>query len=162
MSDFTPHVFIGSNGSKPRQDLKYPLVAIEIDGHKAQLDTLDHIKEITIREGWRDYRPGTRVILTGGKDHPWCVEATVTQVTHCLLEELKAEEIKADGYATHQEALDDMRQWYPDLSMKSKVTVIRWANARGTLVTQRADRRNAGKDIFPRRWNETGSSTDSG
>jgi len=136
-------------GVRLQKPTKYPLVAIEIDGHQAKMDTLNSLKKITIREGWRDYRLG-RVILTGGKDHPWCVEATITAVNHCLLEELKTEELKSDGYSTHQEALDDMRQWYPNLTMKSEVTVIRWNNVRGILVDQRAARRVAGEEIYPR------------
>ncbi|KKW06234.1 MAG: hypothetical protein UY40_C0001G0012 [candidate division CPR1 bacterium GW2011_GWC1_49_13] len=148
-------ILSGSNGSNPaKPDFKYPLVAIEIAGQRAQLDTLDGLKEITIQEGWRDYRVGTRVILTGGREHPWCAEAEIVGVAHCLLEELKPEELKVDGYATHQEALDDMRQWHPNLTMKSKVTVIRWTNVRGTLVEQRAARRNAGKGLLRFPWSE--------
>jgi hypothetical protein len=115
--------------------LKKPLVALLIaPDNGMRQDIIAGIKQITIREGYREgYDPGRPVILCCEKD-PWCVMADITKVRHCLLSEVTEEEWRADGYASREELLTDMRRFYPDMTWDSAVTIVSWNNVRGRLV----------------------------
>jgi len=114
--------------------LKYPLVAILLAPEESMwLAALREEKQITIRQGHRDYRPGTTGILC-------ChimgiaVMMDVVDVRHCRLAELTEDELRDDGFLDHRDCRDQMRRFYPDMDFDSKVTVIRWNNIRGGAV----------------------------
>lgn len=92
-------------------------------------------KDGTIREGHRDYKPGTTLMLCCHLE-PWAVMADVTQVRHATLRELADGELNSSGFSTRDEALAGLRTFYPNMTLDSPVTVIRWANARGLLVDE--------------------------
>jgi len=98
-----------------------------------RFDILAEIKQITIREGWRDYQVGRPVMLCC-QIEPWCVMADIVEVRHCILEAVTYEEMAADGFPTYVELLEGMRRFYTDMGLDSPVTVIRWANVRGKMV----------------------------
>tara|TARA_Y100000310_G_scaffold213611_1_gene214555 strand:+ start:1571 stop:1939 length:369 start_codon:yes stop_codon:yes gene_type:complete len=89
-------------------------------------------KEITIREGHRDYTLGPVTITC--HIEPWCVAADITNVRHTKLKELTIEECEAEGYSNWNEAVRDLRKYYPKIDLESNVTVIRWDNVHGKLV----------------------------
>lgn len=73
--------------------LKKPLVALLIaQDREMRQDILEEIKQLTIREGYREgYEIGRPVMLCCEKE-PWCVMADITAVRHCLLSEVTEEE----------------------------------------------------------------------
>ncbi len=96
---------------------------------------LAEIKQITIREGWRDYQVGRPVMLCCEKE-PWCVMADIVEVRHCTLSGVTYKEMAADGFQTYEDLIEGMRHFYPDMNLDSPVTVIRWANVRGKMVDE--------------------------
>lgn len=80
-------------------------------------------KQITIREGRRDYQVGETVMLcchVAG----WCRMGTVTGVGFAELRDVPIESLQADGFSGYEDALVVMNQFYPELTLDSVVTVI--------------------------------------
>ncbi|MFC1702932.1 ASCH domain-containing protein [Patescibacteria group bacterium] len=90
-------------------------------------------KTITIRKGHRDYRVGYAVMICCHIE-PWCVMADISSVVHCTLEEVTEEELRDDGFTDHADMIAQLGRFYPDISLTSQVTVIRWVDVRGKLV----------------------------
>jgi hypothetical protein len=44
------------------------------------------------------------------------------------------EEYRADGFTSREDLLSGMKKYYPNLTLESPITVIRWENARGWWV----------------------------
>lgn len=118
--------------------LKPPLYALLIAPDKKMRDAiLDGKKKITIREGHRDYPVGQKVMLCCNLV-PWAVMATITNVRHCTLQEVTRGELYAEGFSSHEELLRDLRQYYPNISSSSPITIIGWDDPAGTLINIRA------------------------
>lgn len=118
------------------EEVRPPLYALLISpDREPRKAILEERKLITIREGWRDYRVG-RPVMICCQIEPWCVTADIVEVRHCTLREVTPEELEADGFLDHDDMLEGMRRFYPNLDWNSPVTVIRWANVRGKLVDQ--------------------------
>lgn len=96
-------------------------------------DVINRVKCISIRKGHRDYVAG-QPILIGCPKTNWAVMADVVEVIHCTLEEITFEDLEADGFLTHTDALDQLQRFYPHMTLDSAVTVIKWACARGCLT----------------------------
>ncbi len=115
-------------------DTRPGLLALLIAPDEAmRQDIIAETKQITIREGWRDYQVD-RLVMLCCQIEPWCVMADIAEVRHCTLSEVTQEEMEADGFQTPAEMLEGMRRFYPDMYWGSPVTVIRWENVRGKLV----------------------------
>ncbi len=113
--------------------LKRPLTALLIaPNDEVRKNILNGNKKITIREGHRDYVPGLVMICC--PIDPFCVQANITEVKHCRLDEVTKEEYIGDGYKSASEMRDELRQYYPKIYYYSPVTVIKWDNVRGKLV----------------------------
>ena len=113
--------------------MKQPLYALLIaPDHPMRTNILYGAKTITIREGHRDYRPGPVMICC----HlvPWAVMADITNVRHCVLSETTEEEYEADGFHSQPDLLRGMKEFYPNMTFDSPVTIIKWEKARGFLV----------------------------
>lgn len=110
-----------------------PLYALLIaPDQKLRNDVLAGKKKITIRQGYKDCKPGPAMICCHLK--PWAVMVDITSVRYCKLSELTEQEFTADGSKTIDEVLEKLRKYYPDLELSSPVTVISWDNVRGKLV----------------------------
>ena len=81
-------------------------------------------KLITIREGHRDYSLGP--VLIGCHLLDWAVLGEITQVIHTRLKDVSYENLVSDGFSSHAQAVATLQQWYSDINMDSKVTVIKW------------------------------------
>ncbi|KKR10321.1 MAG: hypothetical protein UT37_C0003G0020 [Parcubacteria group bacterium GW2011_GWA2_39_18] len=116
--------------------MKPPLVALLVapDRHMRQ-QILWEEKTLTVREGHRDYRVGSPVMLCC---HivPWAVMATIVEVRHCLLKEVTQEECLQDGVRNLEELLNNLRKYYPNISLDSPVTIIKWDDIRGYVVNR--------------------------
>ena len=88
---------------------------------------------VTIRVGHRDYRVGKPVMLCCHIASA-CVMAEVTEVTHCLLAEVPELKLRRAGYADRDDLLDGMRRFYPKIAPHDEVTIIAFANLKGTLA----------------------------
>src|SRR3989344_3829301 len=113
--------------------MKQPLYALLIaPDHRMRTSIVYGDKTITIREGHRDYRPGPVMICC----HlvPWAVMADITNVRHCTLREVTQEEYESDGFHSKNHLLSGMRGFYPNMTLDSPVTIIRWEKALGFLV----------------------------
>ena len=89
-------------------------------------------KTVTVREGHRDYKPGSAALFC----HlvPWAVMVDIVEVRHTTLDLVTLEEVQADGFKYLPELKVDLQQYYPSIRWDSPVTVIRWANVRGALA----------------------------
>ena len=113
--------------------MKQPMQALLIAPEPEMRDDIHyHRKEITIREGHRDYNLGVAMLCC--QIIPWAVMVDVTSVRHCFAKEVTPEEYEADGYASLEDMCQQMKRFYPKFDMDSPVTIVRWVNARGFFV----------------------------
>jgi hypothetical protein len=118
------------------QNLKPPLYSLLLAAEVPMWeDTIAGRKRITVREGHRDYRAGRPMVLVT-PDVGWAVMVDIVEVRHCLLRELTAEELAADGFRDHQHAVAELARFYPGIGLDSPVTAIRWDNVRGHMVEE--------------------------
>lgn len=82
-------------------------------------------KTITIREGWRDYHTGDKVLL-GCPEANWCARAKITSVNFYPLNEVPSRDLEADGMPTVEDAVNSLSAFYSNITEESPVTVIRW------------------------------------
>ena len=114
--------------------MKSPLYALLVaPDSQMRADILTGRKAISIREGHRDYQPGTSVMLCCHIE-PWAVMADITSVRHCSAKDVTSEEIADDGFSGFQDFLTQMRRFYPIFNESTLVTIIRWNNLRGKLA----------------------------
>lgn len=116
--------------------MKPPLYALLISPNQtSRANIVSGIQTISVREGHRDYQAGRPVMLSCHLV-PWAVMADIAEVRHCTLGDVIKEEYVAAGYATHVGLCAGLQEFYPDMTMDSPVTVIRWTNVRGKLVAE--------------------------
>ncbi len=116
--------------------LKPPLQALLISpDEKDRMTILAGNLNISIRLGHRDYVKGP--IMLCCHILPFAVMANITSVKFCNVDEVTPEDYKAFGVNTLEELLDKLRKFYPDITMKSPVTVIRWEDIEGWLAKHR-------------------------
>lgn len=89
-------------------------------------------QQTTIREGHRDYRSGPVMLCC--HIEPWAVMADIIYVGFPTLGRVKEEDYQDAGFSTKEEMVEGLRKFYPDITLESPVTVIRWRNVRGILV----------------------------
>lgn len=82
-------------------------------------------KTITIREGWRDYHTGDKVLL-GCPEANWCARAKITSVNFYALKDVPPRDLEADGMPTLEDAINSLSAFYQGITEDSPVTVIRW------------------------------------
>ena len=116
---------VGGGQVPPETELKRPLVALLIAGVNAHAAVVTREKAISIREGWRDYQVGDTLALICHID-PFAVLTKVTDMRHTTLGEVTEQEYQNDGFASYEELLAGLQQFYPDITYDSPVTVIRW------------------------------------
>ena len=104
--------------------MKRALQAILIAGEEMRDSVKSNDKQITIREGHRDYTKGP--VLIGCHILDWAYMANIVEIRHTILDDVKPEEYQDDGFQNYDEMKNRLRQWYPALSNESDVTVIRW------------------------------------
>jgi hypothetical protein len=115
--------------------MKRALQAILMSASDEQWENiLSKVKEITIREGERDYVPGFCVLTN--IDTNRSVGADITSVRHCKLKEVTHIECLEDNFRDHEDMYEGMKKYYPNMTPESDVTIIRWNNARGLLMDQ--------------------------
>jgi hypothetical protein len=106
--------------------MKRPLLALLMsDDFRTAIQNGE--KSITIREGWRDYKPSEKVVLCcTNLESNWAVMAKITNVTHCALKDVKIEDLNDDGMPTLEDAVASLGVFYEGMNEESLVTVIRW------------------------------------
>lgn len=115
--------------------LKKPLQALLIaPDEKMRENILSGKKKITIREGWRDYQKGSCMVCC--PIEPWCIGVEINDIEHSSIAEVTPEQYKADGYNSRNEMISDLKRFYSDIGLESKVTIIQWNNASGKLVEE--------------------------
>jgi hypothetical protein len=115
--------------------MKRPVVGLLIQGSDALNAVARGRKTITIREGHRDYQTGDRLML-GCPWLNWMLFAEVAYVRHSLAAKVLPEDLADAGYSSHEHMVEDLRRFYPNLTLESPVTVVRWTNVQGKLVNE--------------------------
>jgi len=114
--------------------MKRPMVALLVSPEsRIREGILEGTITASVREGHRDYRRGDILVLFC----PWVVWsvlADIVEVRHVKLADLRPEECHAAGYPSLGRLFEGLRIVYPNITLSSPVTVIRWENVRGTLV----------------------------
>ena len=95
-------------------------------------------KTITIREGWRDYEVGRKVVICKCKDRVdpnlldfasntgWAIMAKITGVTRTFLKEVPIKDLNDDLFESVEDAVEQLSTFYPNITPDSPVTIIRW------------------------------------
>lgn len=113
------------DGGFPVQ-MKRPLAALLMDNSFRE-DILDGFKKITIREGWRDYKVGEKVILCHvNSDSGWATMAVLSDVQHCRLKEVSILDLNNDGMEDLDDAIRALSNFYDGINADSLVTVLKW------------------------------------
>ena len=102
-----------------------PLTGLLVAGEKLRDAVLSGKKTITIREGWRDYRAGDKVLI-GCNVLGWATMGKITSVNCTILKDILQKELEADGFVNVDDAIRGLSAYYPDICLESPVTVIRW------------------------------------
>lgn len=105
--------------------MKRPLVALLI-APVGQPDVDAEKKKITIREGWRDYEEGDTLMLCCHITRWASRMAKITLVRRTVLSDVTRSEYEDDGFALRETLVAGLKEFYPDLTPQSPVTVIRW------------------------------------
>lgn len=104
-------------------NLTRPLQAIIIV--KDLIDrTIDGTKIVTVREGWRDYKPGKVIVACPEVD--WCCMKEIIEVKHTTLDQMEESDYKAEGWVNRSDILTSLKNYYSNMSEISKITVVRW------------------------------------
>lgn len=115
---------------------KQPLYALLIaPDSKMRQAILDGTKKISIREGHRAYPIGAKIMLCCHLE-PWAVMANIIKVCHTTLWKVTEEDYMADGFESLDKFFCGMQKFYPNISMGSAVTIIKWDNVSGILVDE--------------------------
>ncbi|HXV26784.1 MAG TPA: ASCH domain-containing protein [Candidatus Paceibacterota bacterium] len=126
---------------KPAHEMRDPVYGLLIAPETGMRDAIHHgEKTISIREGWRDYRPGAQILIACHLA-PWAVMATVSEVRHTTFRGLTPKELADDGATTAEAFLEDIRRFgarYEKLTLDSPATVIRWTDVRGYWVDNKS------------------------
>lgn len=89
-------------------------------------------KTLTIREGHRNYTPGSAMICC--HIEPWAVMVEIENVQHTTLGKVPPNDILADGFLDHRDAVQQLKRFYKDIDLNSDVTIVHWKNPQGHLV----------------------------
>lgn len=114
-------------------EMREAMYGLLIAGDKDREMILSGEKTVSIRTGFRRYKPDTTIML-GCHWKSWAVLATVTKVRYCILKDVTPEEVRKEGFGNLNELFSDLKQYYSDINWESQVTVIEWADVQGTLV----------------------------
>ena len=101
-----------------------PLQAILMSGELARDEVIQGHKTSTIRMGWRDYETG--FIMIGCPTLGWCIGARIVEVSHYFLKEIPMRDLQKSGYKDLDEALNDLKRLYTDVTPLSQVTFVQW------------------------------------
>jgi len=105
--------------------MKPTLQAIAIASDpQMKINIMTGYKNITIREGQRDYHLGD-VILFDEKDS-WVVRAKIIDIQHKTMSQITEAEWRADGFVSQKDMMKRMKRFYPKITLESPVTVVRW------------------------------------
>lgn len=85
-------------------------------------DALEYGKTITIRKGRRDIQLGSLILESLEAKRQ--TEVQVNYVMYCKLEDVPDEMLEMDGFIDHANMLECMKNFYPEITYKSEVTVI--------------------------------------
>lgn len=106
--------------------MKRPLQAILIAGESQRDEVLANKKSITIRTGHRDYKQGTVILCCHLIN--WATMRNITDVRMTTLQNVTEQEWLDDGFESQSEMVTELRKYYPDITLDSDVTVVRWNN----------------------------------
>jgi hypothetical protein len=105
-------------------DIKRPLTAL-LMADKFRGAVHHGEKTITIRVDCRDYQVGDKVLLCSNY-LDWVRSAKITYVRHCYLKNVPIEDLKDDDMTDLNDATTKLKEYYPNITVDSVVTVIRW------------------------------------
>jgi hypothetical protein len=84
----------------------------------------DGTKTITVRKGKRNYFPGD-FVRVGCDSYGWYL-GMIESVEQMPLGDVPQSAREDDGFQSHEEMVETLREFYPDIDRSSDVTVIRW------------------------------------
>jgi hypothetical protein len=87
-------------------------------------DTVSGRKIQTVREGHRDYKPGK--VIFACPEVEWSTTKTITNVKHTTPRKCSSSDYLDEGWKSRSDMVDDLQRFYPNLSMDSPITVIRF------------------------------------
>jgi hypothetical protein len=103
------------------KELRPPLQALLL-AEELIADTESGEKFQTVREGHRDYKPGKVVFAC--PEVAWATTKTITKVKHTTPRKCSVPDYKDEGWNSREHMVEDLKRFYPDLTMDSPITVI--------------------------------------
>ena len=96
-------------------------------------DILSGNVTIIVTERCYDFKAGKPLILFNHLEG-WVIMVDMVEVAHRLFSEITSEECQAAGFTKRLDFLDSLNISKRNLSLSSKITILKWANTRGRLV----------------------------
>ena len=87
-------------------------------------DALATGKTTTIRKGKLAIVLGDLLFLSTEKEREQVV--SVKEVYYCFLKNVKLDDVIKDGFRNHQDMADQMKRFYPDITLDIEVTVVKF------------------------------------
>ena len=87
---------------------------------------LDGSKKIIIEKDWIDYQLNLAVLCNLTEYQCACIN--ITNIRHCLAEEITEQEYKDRGFNDYQDMIRGMKGYYANFNDKTKVTIVRYDN----------------------------------
>ncbi|AGO47648.1 hypothetical protein Phi17218_115 [Cellulophaga phage phi17:2_18] len=87
-------------------------------------DALEKGKTTTIRKGRRDIKLGNLLFESLETNRKEVV--SVLNIHYCKLSNVYDGDLKNDGFKDHQDMWDQMKRFYPDLTLDDEVTTIKF------------------------------------
>lgn len=75
-------------------------------------------------------------------ENPWAVMVNLLEVKHITLAEVTKEQWQADGFFSQADMLRGMKEFYPNITLDSPVSVLFWDDVKGFWAT------DEGKETF--------------
>lgn len=107
-----------------RNNIRRPLQGLLIAGEEDMHLVKEGRLSVTVREGLRDYTPGT--VLIGCHLMDWAVLAVITQVQHTTLRYIPHSYLIDLGCETLDELLTKLQEFYPKMTFDSPITTVEW------------------------------------
>ena len=106
------------------KEFKRPQQSLEVN--KEWINNIkDNIKRITIREGLRDFSKGKVIIFNTEKE--WCTVRNIIDIQCKPLSDVSDSIAQEDGFKDIEDLYCKLKDYYPNITMKSEVTIIRWS-----------------------------------
>lgn len=119
--------------------MEKPMCALLVpQDHESRKQILYGERTAIVKLGQYDYQEG-EVVMLCCHHIPFATLANIVRVKHCSISQLTKADLSDAGYENAENLLEQLKKRHPEANSGSPVTLVRWENARGFLVTNKIE-----------------------